>query len=374
MLKILADENIYKLAQFFPEEVEISFYNPDHSIPSPDGFNVLLVSTISKINAKTFSTLPSSLKVIGTASSGSDHIDNEYFEAQGIKVIDAKGCNANTVGEYVITSLLLWGIKRKKNLQDYTIGIIGAGATGSALAKQLRKFDISYVLYDPPKEKRESDFKSASMDEILNCDILSFHVPLTTNTMHSTYHWLDQEKLEGNKFELIVNASRGGIIDERSILTAMDEGTVSDIVIDVWEQEPDFNTILEKKAFIATPHIAGYSEQGKLNASKIIADKLSEIFSFQTPEVPELFQPKIIDLARLNYSLYDLILRLHPMREYDVDLREIAKRPDKKALFQKLRRDRPLRFEYPYLQLNNSLIHQFKTLNILGVKSLNLKK
>lgn len=374
MLKILADENIYKLAQFFPEEVEITFYNPDHSIPSPDGFDVLLVSTISKINAKTFSTLPSSLKVIGTASSGSDHIDNEYFEAQGIKVIDAKGCNANTVGEYVVTSLLLWSIKRKKKLQDYTIGIIGAGATGSALAKQLRKFDISFVLYDPPKEKRESDFKSASMDEILNCDILSFHVPLTTNTMYPTYHWLDQEKLEGNKFELIVNASRGGIIDERSILTAMDEGTVSDIVIDVWEQEPDFNTILEKKAFIATPHIAGYSEQGKLNASKIIADKLSEIFSFQTPEVPELFQPKIIDLARLNYSLYDLILRLHPMREYDVDLREIAKRPDKKALFQKLRRDRPLRFEYPYLQLNNSLIHQFKTLNILGVKSLNLKK
>lgn len=370
MIKILADEHSYKLNQFLPNEIELVSYDPTEPFPNLNGFDALFVRTVSKLDESTIPSIPSSLKIVGTGSSGSDHIDKDYFQQNGVKVIDAIGSNANAVSEYVITGLLLWSIKRAKNLNHFKVGIVGAGATGSAVAKQCAAFGIETVSYDPPKEQRETEFKSASLDEVLNCDILTFHVPLIHEASDSTFHWLDAEKLAGRKFELIINAARGGVIDELALLKMIDEESVQDVIIDVWEGEPDFNTALVEKAFIATPHIAGYSEQAKLNASKMLVEQMSEFFEISILDYSHLYEPKTLDIADLNYSLYELLLRLHPLREYDADIRDLCLRPDKSILFRKLRNDRPLRFEYPYLNIGDNLIHEFETLVKLRINTI----
>jgi len=370
LIRILADENIYKLDQFLPREIDLATYDPEKPIPALDGYDALLVRSVSKLNKTVLPVLPSSLKVIGTGSSGSDHIDIDFFENRNVKVIDAKGSNANAVSEYVLTSLLLWSIKRGKALTEFKIGIIGAGATGTAVGNQLSKFDISFCYYDPPRAKRDSSFKSVSLEKVLNCNILTFHVPLTKTDNHSTFHWLDDEKLNGKNFELIINAARGGVINELALLEAIEDERILDVVIDVWEAEPDFNTALVEKAFISTPHIAGYSEQAKLNASKMLAEQMASIFNFDLPDFSELYSSKKLDIAVLNYSIYEFILRLHPIREYDADIRELCLRPDKKILFQRLRIDRPYRYEYPFLFLDRIDFPEMDKLKKLGVKFL----
>lgn len=368
MIRILADENIYKLDQFLPHEIELVTYDPEKPIPGLDGFDALLVRSVSKLNKTVLPVLPSSLKLIGTGSSGSDHIDIEYFENRNVQVINAKGSNANAVSEYIITSLLLWSVKKNRTLTNLKVGIVGAGATGSAVGNQLSKFGIPFCYYDPPREEHESDFKSASTEEVLNCDILTFHVPLNKAGAHSTFHWLDEEKLRNRNFELIINAARGGVINELELLKALENGTVTDVIIDVWEAEPDFNTALVEKAFISTPHIAGYSEQAKLNASKMLAEQMASIFHFDLPDFSKLYSLKKLDIATLNYSLYEFILRLHPLREYDADIRELCLRPDKKILFQRLRIDRPYRYEYPFLLLDKIDLPEIGKLKKLGLK------
>ncbi|MBO6621400.1 MAG: hypothetical protein JJ892_01760 [Balneola sp.] len=370
MLKILADQNIYKLSQFLPDEIELTTYNNSDPIPSLNGYDALIASTVTKLNEFTIPSIPQSLKAIGTASSGSDHIDAQYFQNNGVKVFDAKGCNAKTVGEYIITVLILWSIKKNKNPEDYTVGVIGAGATGSEVKKQLQEFNIPFKMYDPPKELTHEEFNSASLQEILDCDILTFHVPLTEGKPNSTFHWLDKDKLNSSSFELIINAARGGVIDESALLDALATGSVKDVVIDVWENEPDFNTELAKKAFISTPHMAGHSEQGKLIASGIICDKIGSVLGFKSNPADSMLIKKEQAISDLNYTLLNLILRLHPIREYDADIRNICSRPDKAILFQKLRTDRPYRYEYPYISLDKTLLDEFKVLKKLGVKPL----
>jgi erythronate-4-phosphate dehydrogenase len=367
LLKILADQNIYKIEEFLPQNVELKLYDPKQKLGDLNSFDALFIRTVTKLNRTTIPNIPKSLKLIGTGSSGSDHVDTEYLKSNGINFIDAKGCNANAVSEYVITSLLLWSIKKEKTLSELSIGIIGAGATGNAVAAQLEEFGIPFVLYDPPKELREEGFKSVSIKKVLECDILTFHVPLTKDDEFSTFHWFGNEKLKDQNFELIINASRGGVIDEKALIKAIESGNIKDIIIDVWEEEPNFNTALMKKAFIATPHIAGYSEQAKLNASKLLAKKFAAHFELNIPDTAHLFTNKIIDVADLKYSLYELLLRLNPLREYDVNMREICSRADKTDLFQKMRVDSPYRFEYPFLKLNEDILNKHPLLIKLGI-------
>lgn len=370
MLKIIADQNLHKLTSFLPSDSELGFYDPSDGIPDTNDFDALLLRTVTKLSADSFPDIPSSLKFIGTGSSGSDHIDIEYIESNGLKFADAKGCNAQAVAEYIITSLLLWRENKRVQLQNFTYGIIGAGKAGIAVADMFTKFGLNYKLFDPPREQNEKHFTSSTLDEILDCDVLTFHVPLTHSGDFPTHHWLNKEKLSGRSFKLILNAARGGVIDEKSLLDSINSGVVDDIVIDVWENEPDFNPKIMERAFIATPHIAGYSEQAKLNASMMVCKKLCMFFGLTCPPIEELYETKSISLASLNYSFKDLLLRLHPIKEYDAVLRDLSYRSDKTKLFAKLRTDRPFRFEYSFLKLESDLLRSFEELKYLGFKEI----
>ena len=370
-LKITADQNIYKLRSFLSDKIELTEFNPNNGIPNLDECDALFVRTVTALNSNSVPLLPNSLKLLGTASSGNNHIDTPYFEQKGIDVIDANGCNAKAVSEYVMTSLLLWGIQNSTSLQSLKYGIIGVGAVGKEVQKQFDTFGLSYVSYDPPRAERDSTFNSIALEELLSCDVLTFHVPLTKTGVHNTFHWLDEAKLNSHSYKLIINAARGGVIDEQALLRAMDNRRVKDVIIDVWENEPNFNSILAQKAFISTPHIAGYSEQAKLKATQLLVEKFGDIFGLEMNHPVDLFEEKNLEIADLDYSLQELLLRLNPLKEYDMALRDLISRPDKESLFKKLRVDRRYRFEYPYLRISETLLNKFEELKLLGLRKTN---
>ena len=361
---------MYKLGEFLPENAQVTFYDPKDGLPNAQGFDAMLIRTVSKLNPETYPSFPGTLKFVATGSSGTDHVDKEYLKEKNITFADAKGCNARAVAEYVMTGLLLWRDEKEVALEDLSFGIIGAGAAGSAVQEILQDFGCTTVMHDPPRALREPDFDSASIEEVLACDVLSFHVPFTYKGDFPTHHWLNKDKLQGLSFKLIVNAARGGIIDEAAVSEAMDSGAIQDIIIDVWEHEPDFDPGFADRAFIATPHIAGYSEQAKLNASKMACEALCEFFGLHCPPTRKLYDIKKLRPAHLNYSEQDILNRLHPIKEYDAALRDLYHRDDKTALFAKLREDRPYRFEYGFIELEAEFLGKFPELVTLGVQKL----
>ncbi|MEX0845315.1 MAG: hypothetical protein WD022_08530, partial [Balneolaceae bacterium] len=155
MIHVLADQNLYKIEELIPPQTNLTLYDPSEGIPRLEAVDALLVRTVTHLNADTYPDPPKRLKFIGTGSSGTDHIDNEYFENQGITLTDANGCNARTVAEYVLTALLLWRETKHPENNIGRVGVIGVGKAGSAVVSLLQDFGIDCVQYDPPREKRE---------------------------------------------------------------------------------------------------------------------------------------------------------------------------------------------------------------------------
>lgn len=370
MVNVLADQYLYNIQSYLPDTINLRLYNPAQGLPKElKNTHALLIRTVNTINKKTVPSIPPSLSFIGTASAGSDHVDIAYLKANDVTFADAAGCNARSVAEYVCASLILWAEERRISLSDLSIGIIGAGHVGRQVINLFENLDIDYTAYDPPRELRDSDFSSASINETLDCDILTFHTPLTTSGEYPTYHWLDSKKLSNNQFKLILNTSRGGVVDEEALLKAHHGDTVEDFIIDTWEGEPRFNLETAQKAFIKTPHIAGYSEQAKSNASKIVASallnhfELSEPANFGTTNT-RIFQKK---LSEFN-SITSLLTELHPIRKYEAELEKIIHtHPDERAKkFNKLRAEYPLRQEFSQTYLPVDYFEKFPVLRNLG--------
>ncbi|HET8866664.1 MAG TPA: 4-phosphoerythronate dehydrogenase [Gracilimonas sp.] len=370
MIHVLADQNLYKIEELIPPQTQLNLYDPSKGIPDLGETDALLIRTVTHLNEDTLPSIPPSLKFIGTGSSGTDHLDNEYFEHKGITLADANGCNARAVAEYVMTALLLWKEEHQPSKSFGKVGVIGVGKAGSAVVDLLRDFDIECVQYDPPREERDPEFKSAPLEDVLDCEILTFHIPLNKKGDHPTFHWLNEEKLTGRKFKLIINAARGGVIDELALMKFYVKGTVENYILDVWEDEPDLNTEVAKHAFIATPHIAGYSEQAKINATKIVCDKLATHFDLDPTISKYKNVSKKVDLAHIKYDLTNILTRLHPIKGYDAALRDLFDRTDKKVLFRNLRNEWPYRYEYSFLKIRAELLDELPELEILGISRL----
>ena len=373
MIHVLADQNLYRAAQFLPSEAQLTLYDPAEGLPSLGGFDALIVQTVTKLNASTVPTPPSQLKFIGTGSSGTDHIDDEYFESRGIKVVSARGCNANAVGEYVLTALLLW-MEDHPQKQKLKVGVVGAGHAGNAVIDLLKRFHIDFAAYDPPRAERESNFVSATLDEVIECNVLTFHVPLTVSGKHATYHWLNENKLSGRNFELIINAARGGVIDEAALLKAYRSGLVKNYILDVWENEPDLNIEAADNAFIATPHIAGYSEQAKINATRIVCSALGDYFDLSPCAITQDHVQKRVELSADEVDLKDILSHLHPILKYDMKLRSLLRKKEKAVLFSKLRNEFPFRYEYPFLEIRGEVLNRIEELKNFGIHGFTAKK
>ncbi len=264
--------------------------------------DILVVRTRTRCDQKLLEN--SRVRLIVTATIGYDHLDTTYLDAQGIQWTNCPGCNATSVAQYVRNSLYLLQQERGLHLADCTLGIIGVGHVGTAVWEKTRPDENAntagrILLCDPLREHFPLEEKSCtdwcSIERIQEeADIITFHTPLTTDGPAPTYHMADADFFRQLKRRpILINAARGGIIDESALLRAMNEGLVGDIIIDTWEQEPRINPELLHRAFIATPHIAGYSADGKANATRMTLGAICQFlgramdFNIQPPTLPE---------------------------------------------------------------------------------------
>lgn len=354
-MKILADKYLYALDQLIPENFELDTYDPDKGFPDDViDYDALLIRTVTPLNS---ATLPEAgnLKFIGSATAGFDHVDTDHLQKLGIEFARSEGCNANAVAEYILTVLYRWGQLRGEKVENLKIGVAGCGNTGGSLIGYLKKLGIEYVPYDPPKAGREENFNSAHLNNLLSCDVLSFHTPLTKDGAHSTYHICNKEWLD-NGFKLIINASRGGVIDEKALLESKKSGWIRDFVLDVWENEPVFSDEIANEAFIATPHIAGYSREAKWKASEIVVRKMVELLGELYSPQSQNEKPELSSLPETgNLSFADFLWKNHKIETYDRKLRKLTGLPakEKGQKFADLRSNTPTRFEF------NTIIEQY---------------
>ncbi|MFV0587248.1 4-phosphoerythronate dehydrogenase PdxB [Bacteroides reticulotermitis] len=281
----------------------------------------------------------SRVKFIATATIGYDHIDTDYCRQAGIEWTNAPGCNSGSVAQYIQSTLLLLQSMRLKNLSKLSIGIVGVGNVGSKVAKIAQELGIKVLLNDLPREEKEGSGNFSSLKRITEeCDIISFHVPLYRDGKYKTFHLADTDFFKSlRRKPIIINTSRGEVIKTEALLAAIDQELISDVVIDVWEHEPDINRDLLKKAFIGTPHIAGYSADGKANATRMSLEAICRFFNIEATysiNPPEPTSPIINTKSR-----EDALLQIYNPLE---DSERLKSNPE---LFETLRGDYPLRRE-----------------------------
>ena len=222
------------------------------------------------------------VKFIATATIGYDHIDTAYCQEMGIEWTNCPGCNAGSVEQYVCSSLQLLSSKKGLDLKNATLGVIGVGHVGSRVVRMAESLGMRVLQNDPPRaDKGESGF--VDLDTIAReCDVITFHTPLIREGKYRTFHLADEDFFFGlHRAPFVINSSRGEVVDTASLLVALSAGRVKDAVIDTWEYEPMISRELMEVAFLATPHIAGYSADGKANATRMSLEALCQFFGVE---------------------------------------------------------------------------------------------
>lgn len=229
----------------------------------------------------------SRVRFIATATIGYDHIDTAWCDANNIHWTNAPGCNASSVCQYVECALKLMEREGVINLQDSTLGIVGVGHVGSRVKVMAERLGMKVLCCDPPLADR---LESHSMEELAaSCDVITFHVPLTADGPYPTRHLADKAFFASlRQRPLLINTSRGPVVETEALKEALRNGQIRQAVIDVWEGEPDIDLELLSMARLTTPHIAGYSADGKARASQMSLDALTTFFGLEhvTAEAP----------------------------------------------------------------------------------------
>lgn len=223
----------------------------------------------------------SRVRFIATATIGFDHIDTDYCRRAGITWANAPGCNSGGVEQYVHSVLLLLARERNLHLQGACLGVVGVGHVGSRVARVGRSLGMNVRLCDPPRAEREGGEGFCTLEEIARtCDVITFHTPLTRSGEYPTLHLADRAFFASlrSRRPCIINTSRGEVVDNEALLDALERKLVADAVLDVWEGEPCVNRRLLERVFIGTPHIAGYSGDGKANATRMALQAYCRFF------------------------------------------------------------------------------------------------
>lgn len=306
----------------------------------------------------------SNVRFIMTASIGIDHIDTDYCKKNGIIWRNSPGCNAYSVAQYVLASLLLYCNKRALSPSDITVGVVGVGNVGKAVCDYLSKAGFKLLLNDPPRAEQEGNEGFVSLNEIAErCDVITLHTPLIKGDYYPTKHLADSNFFNSlAKKPLFINSARGGVTDDKALLQAKRDGKISDFVIDTWENEPNgIFTPLIDEAFIATSHIAGYSDDGKFNGSKTSVEEVAKYLGVDIEFTPNRAEPEnsTIDLSKSENILFDAVLATYNPIE---DFERLKQNPEN---FEKLRVEYPFRREfgaYKVSGVNNDNLVQLKKL------------
>lgn len=350
MKKIIIDDKIPYIQGAFEEVAEV-VYLPGSKTTAEivKDADAIVTRTRTKCNENLLTG--SSVKFIATATIGFDHIDTDYCDAVGIKWTNAPGCNSKSVEQYIASTLMVLAERKNLRLKDLCIGIVGVGNVGSKVARICELFGMKVLLNDPPRQRAEGSDAFVSLKEVMEqADIITLHVPLNMKGEDTTFHMADTAFLASlKKKPVLINSCRGEVVETLAVKTALKSGQLSEFVCDCWENEPDIDLELLSLTAIATPHIAGYSKDGKATGTRMSVHAISNFFGLGLnnwePSGVELPVHPIIELDGFALSEQEIlskaILATYDIRNDDRTFRENTSR------FEQLRGDYPTRREFP---------------------------
>jgi erythronate-4-phosphate dehydrogenase len=348
-MKIVADDKIPFLKGALEPHAEV-VYIPGKEINRKilKDSDALLIRTRTKCTENLLEG--TNVRFIGTATIGFDHIDTHYCSKNKISWTNAPGCNSYSVQQYIAAALLRISSECHFNLKDKTLGIIGVGNVGSKVEKFARTIGMKVLLNDPPRARLEGKKNFHSLNPVLSeSDIVTVHVPLNVVGEDYTYHLFNEDRFKKiKKGAWLLNSSRGEVTDTNALKKVLNSGKLGGAVIDVWENEPDIDLELMHQVLIATPHIAGYSTDGKANGTAMVVNSLCKYFNLSSenwyPEnIPIPTFPNI--LIDCNGKSEEEIIREAINHTYNID-EDNAKLRLSPPDFEKQRGDYPLRREY----------------------------
>jgi erythronate-4-phosphate dehydrogenase len=374
VVKILVDENMPYARELFSRTGDVVAV-PGRPLPvaelaDADG---LMVRSVTQVNEALLAGKP--VKFVGTATAGTDHIDENWLQQAGIAFSAAPGCNAIAVVEYVFSALLLLAERDGFQLRDRTVGIVGVGNVGGRLQKRLEAWGIKTLLCDPPRADSGDEGDFLSLEAVTEqADILTFHTPLFKEGPYKSWHLADAALLMALKPNtILINACRGPVVDNSALLEVLKMRHDLSVVLDVWEPEPDLSLALLDKVDIATPHIAGYTLEGKARGTTQVFEAWCDFIGqpqqvplstlLPVPEFSEITLNGPLDqptLKRLAHLVYDV-------RRDDAPLRKVAAKPGE---FDRLRKQYQERREWSSLQVNCDDATTAELLNQLGFNAI----
>ena len=379
-VQIVADENIPFVAECFSSIGDVEVVSGRDMTPNiVADADSLIVRSITRVSADLLSG--SKVRFVGTATIGFDHIDIEYLSRNNLGFASAPGSNANSAAEYVIAALLNIAKQYEINLEGKSIGIIGVGNVGSRVAKKCEALGMKLYLNDPPLQRQTGDSKYLSIEKLFDCDFITLHTPLTFEGEDKTFHLANERFFKSLKTGCVFfNASRGGVVDNPALKTAIKGGRLQAVILDVWDNEPNIDVELLEMVDIGTPHIAGYSLDGKISGLIMIYKTACEYFDLDAkydissflpePAVPELkINPK-------SGSEQDLLLgsveKIYDIKADDTKLRQMLKKSpeDRGNFFDHMRKTYPVRREFQNTRVavedrNSSLAKKLKGIGFL---------
>ena len=342
-MKIVADSKIPFLKGLLEPVAQEVLYVPGSDITNEVLRDAQVLLTRTRTRCDRHLLQGTAVKFIGTATIGTDHIDLDYCNNNGITVVNAPGCNAPAVAQWVHSTILQWLAAQPAPLgHPLTLGIVGVGHVGSIVARWAHQLGYRVLLNDPPLEEQITNTNSELLtlkSKLIDlstlrckCDIITFHTPLTRDGDYPTWHLCDEAFLNSlQRCRLIINAARGAVCDNEALLRWQ-----GDIALDCWEGEPNINRELLDKAFVATPHIAGYSLQGKQRGTSMIIEALNRHFGWDITPVQASTPLKGAE----NVTPQTIIDSYNPL----IDTAHLKSAP---TTFESLRNNYPLRNELP---------------------------
>jgi len=348
-MKIIADKKIPYLKGVLEPYAEV-VYKGGAEINKDDVKNAdaMIIRTRTKCNRSLLDG--SSVKFIATATIGYDHIDMAYCKENGIEWTNAPGCNSSSVQQYIASALLWLAVNKDFKLTEKTLGVVGVGNVGKKVVRLAEISGMRVLLNDPPRAREEGNCGFVSLETIINeCDIITFHVPLNHEGADKTYHLIDEKTISRlSQKTILINSSRGEVIDNPALKNALQHKKINGAVLDVWENEPRIDPELLDAVEIGTPHIAGYSRDGKANGTAMSVQAISRFFGLGIDNwyPDEIEQPKepIIAVDGQNKKheqiIYELVRHTYDIKKDDQALRKNIHH------FENLRGDYPVRREF----------------------------
>ncbi len=355
-MKIVADQRIPFVREAFGPFGEIATHD-SRAIDSAavKEADALLVRSETKVTEKLLAG--SRVKFVGTATIGTDHVDVDYLKKQGIAFASAPGCNSNAVVQYVFSALFTLAERNGLSLKGKTLGVVGVGHIGSKIVRVGQKLDMIVLQNDPPLARATGDSRFLPLDDLMRSDFITIHVPYTKTGNDPTHHLFDGVRLDKMKpGSVVINSSRGPVVDNNALKTAMSAGRPATAVLDVWENEPDIDIDLLSMCAVGTQHIAGYSIDGKVNATRMVYEAFCSHFGLtQTWDASSVIAPPKDPIITVDPDYSDsekvisqIVSRCYDVAKDDAVLRKIAdvKQDQRGPYFKELRGNYVFRYEF----------------------------